>query len=110
MKIALLNKIVKIQAYSHSPNSSGDLSNTLVDVETNVLMRITTNKSQSDNKGDTFGRFIASSHLGFCLVGVNVNVNNVVLDGAIKYKVDYVDKMPGGKLNSHIQIYMTLVE
>lgn len=110
MKLSLLNKTVKIQSYSNSSNSSGDVSNTLVDVETNVLMRITTNKSIGDNHGDTFGRWIASSHLGFCLIGVNVNKGNIVLDGTLKYKVDYVDKIPGGKLDSHQQIYMTLVE
>lgn len=110
MKIGLLNKTVTIQAYSQTSNVSGDLSNTLTNVETNVLMRITTNKALTDNKGDTFGRFIASSHLGFCLTGVNVHKNNIVLDGAIKYKVDYVDPIPGGKLDSHQQIYMTLVE
>lgn len=110
MKLSLLNKTVSIVRYSQTSNTSGDLSNTEQSVETNVLMRITTNKSTNDNRGDTFGRFIASTHLGFCLVGVNVQKGYIVVDGTVKYKVDFVDQIPGGKLDSHQQIYMTLVE
>jgi len=110
MKLSLLNKTVAIKKYQQTNNVSGDLSNTETDVEIGVLMRITTNKSTSDNRGDTFGRFIASTHLGFCLIGVNAKKGYIVVDGTNKYKIDYVDPIPGGKLNSHKQIYMTLVE
>ena len=110
MKLSLLNKTVHIQEYRQVTNSSGDVSNTLVTIDADVKIRITTNKKVTDYSGNSFGIFEASTHLGFCLIDTIVVKGNVVLDGSIKYNVDYVDKIPGGKLDSHYQIYMTLVE
>jgi len=110
----LLNRLANIKRYSNIKNTSGDVSNNLVNIATSVKVRITTNKRSSFDYGNQTGVMNSSSHLIFCkpIIGITIEVGDVVEDTVSlkKYKIDYIDDLPGGVDNSHWQIYATIVE
>lgn len=107
----LFNKLVTITKLIQTQNDSGDFSNARIVVATDVPMRINVNKtSVTELGGNQSGKFATSTHVGFCSVGLDVNIGYYVEDGTKTYSVDTMDFEPGGELSHHYEIGMTLVK
>ncbi len=107
----LLNKSVTISKMIQVANDSGDFSNTRVTVASNIKMRINLNKTdKSEYSNNESGKFAASTHKGFCDTGIDINIGYYVEDNSKIYSVDSIDYEPGGELNHHYEIGMTLIQ
>lgn len=107
----LLNKTVVVKNYTQTEDINGDLSNTEIIIDSAMKMRITRNNTdKSEFSGTESGKFITSTHVGFCDSDKDVKVGYIILDGINKYSVDAVDPIPGGVIDHHLEIGITLVE
>lgn len=107
----LLNKSVTITKMTQTINESGDVSNTKTVIATDVKMRINMNKTdKSEYNNDEQGKFATSTHTAFSNVGIDINVGYYVEDGNKVYSVDGTDFEPGGVINHHYEIGMTLIQ
>jgi len=81
---------------------------TLPTIASDVPARITKNDSY-DNKGSmaASGFLQSSTHLMFTAIGLDIQEKDFVFESSDKYIVNYVDKKPGGAIDSHYQTYMT---
>lgn len=79
-------------------------------VESDVPARITKNGNYDSDEQKQVGFLQSSTHLMFTAIGVNIKKGYFVYYGSEIYTVNYVDKKPGGKTDSHYQTYMTYNE
>jgi len=106
---SLLNKLVNIYKFQNTISSTGDVSNAKVAVQYNVKCRITNNRViDRGNILGVSGIISSSSHVMFCNVGTLIEVGYLVLDGTREFRIDFVIKEPGGALNSHYEVYLSL--
>ena len=110
IKTRLLNKLVTVYAITPYISSSGDIANSGLTYVGQIYVRITDYKPDNIN-GKDFGMYVSSTNIIFCNPpSINIAPGNYIHDGTSKYKVNYVDKNPGGELDHHWEILATLVE
>lgn len=106
----LLNKLVTVYSISPTVSSSGDVTYSALTTVGQIYVRITDYKPDNIN-GKDFGMYVSSTNIIFCNPpSINIVPGNYIHDGTDKYKVNYVDKNPGGEMNHHWEILATLVE
>ena len=105
----LLNTDVRIRRIQQSITDSGESENDLITVAWGVAARVTRNRQQESLNVSETGVNVASTHKIFTNIGINVAVGDYIYNIDNIYVVSYVDKRPGGKSDSHYEIYANVL-
>jgi len=114
IRLKILNKRVTIVSIGNTIGSTGSVSGGDTTVYSNLPIRIT--KAKGDNNVKDLGISASSNYLGFiqCELTINnvvttivIKTGYIVIDGSVRYKVDYVDSAPGGLEGHHQELYMS---
>lgn len=110
MNLKFLNKRIVIKRKLTTEagiSKSGDIKKSAEEtIASNVPMRITTNKTSDEKKLSEEGGWMNASYLSFTFTGIDIKINDYVEDDNERYLVAWVDKEPGGEIDSHYEIYM----
>jgi hypothetical protein len=101
----LLNTVSTIRRIVSTISDSGEDQNDLTTVAWGVASRITRNKQIPQPIVGETGVNVASTHKIFTNVGVDVQEGDYIYNTSEIYVVSYIDKKPGGILDSHYEIY-----
>lgn len=110
MLTRLLNKTLTVKRISSSISDSGEEVNNVQIISSNVSGRITRNKGTVSEIVQEYGLSIASTHKIFTNYGIDVLEGDYIYDGNTPYVVSYVDKIPGGVVDSHFEIYANEID
>lgn len=89
--------------------STGARTKSEVTVAAYVKARITTNKGTQSQGG--VGTYTTSTHLVFILTQTDIEAGYYIKDTSGQYyKINYVDKLPGGVSTNHYQVYCDRVD
>jgi hypothetical protein len=86
----------------------GEMDKELVVLETGVKGRVTNNKDFDNN--EKIDKFISTStHIWFFDINTNLVAGRYIkTDDGEMFNIKYVNKRPGGKSDSHYQVYCIL--
>lgn len=107
----LLVSVASVQRASQTATSTGDMSQTLTTVLSNVLIRVTLNDRMiTYGRTGEQGENVVVSHIGFVLPTSIIVKGDFVTVGLEQFKVLYVEDNPGGITGHHKELYLERVE
>ena len=108
----LFNKTVTIKRTSQTITASGDTDEELVTTEANVPCRIVLNRWYGTVDIGDEGFSAVGTHRIFTKIGVYVDDGYYAVDDDTDdtYRVNLVDKFPGGATDTHYELFVTKVD